>query len=347
MKRRIGFYLLMVHFFSLSADWSTVYHKKIDFAELQENKSNYYFFGKEGVPLFSQLLFSWNALRPEHGFFSFYVQVRDAHTHKWGSWHKMVDWGAYVQRSYNSKSDGVSKYSHVRLDTEKYRLADAFRVKIACNKGAPLDAVKSLAVSVSNLHKFEPERDGGHIKQLNSITLQGVPKISQMALDTPLNTRICSPTSCAMVTGYLNNERYCPIDFAKKAYDKGLDAFGSWPFNMAHAYEKCKGTNWFFNTRLNSFTDLHKQLRRGLPVIVSVRGDLPGASQSFPHGHLLVVVGWDSKEKSVICHDPACQSDSEVYKKYKYTDFVKAWDRSHRLCYWVEPVRNNCEKESK
>ena len=227
----------------------------------------------------------------------------------------------------------------MRLETERYRLADAFKVKVASSKGAPLDVLKSLAVSVANLHNFKPAQDGKHIDALTSVVLKGVPKISQMALDTPLNNRICSPTSCAMVTGYLDNASYCPIDFANKSYDKGLDAFGSWPFNMAHAFEKSNGKNWFFNTRLNSFTDVHRQLRRGLPVIVSVRGDLKGAPQSFPNGHLLVVVGWDAKERSVICHDPSSQTHQEVYKKYKYSDFIQAWDRSRRLCYWVEPVK--------
>ena len=62
--------------------------------------------------------------------FSFYVQARHARNKKWGVWHHMSDWGMGVQRSYVSKSDGVAQFIHVRLETNKSNLCDAFRIKI-------------------------------------------------------------------------------------------------------------------------------------------------------------------------------------------------------------------------
>ena len=170
------------------------------------------------------------------------------------------------------------------------------------------------------------------------VVVKNVTKISQFALNHADSSRICSPTSCTMLTRYLTGYLIDPIDFAKKSYDKGLDAYGSWPFNMAHAFEHSNGKNWFFNTRLNSFTELHRQLTRNIPVVVSVRGTLPGAPKSYNQGHLLVVIGWDAQKKQVVCHDPASEKHYQTLKQYAFNDFIKAWELSHRLVYWVEPV---------
>jgi hypothetical protein len=319
--------------------WSSVYHKILTDKELLSayESMNSLMFAKDRVPLFSQLLFSWNAIRPEKGHFTFSVQARDAHTGKWGNWHRMVDWGNGVQRSYASKSDGFSKYTHVRLEMEPFSLADSFRVKITGNKGAKIGSMRAFAITVANLREFKAEHVGKELDKLSSVHVQKVPKISQFALNHEDSSRICSPTSCTMITRFLTGDIIDPIDFAKHSYDKGLGTYGSWPFNMAHAFERCKGENYCFNTRLNSFVEIHQQLKRGYPVAVSVRGSIKGAPKPFPYGHLLVVVGWDSKMKKVICHDPSTSAHDQAEQHYDVKDFIRAWELSHRLAYWIEP----------
>jgi hypothetical protein len=319
-------------------EWAWVYrsrlgaeqHKKVS----QQNKSSFYF-SKEATPAFSQLLFSWNAFRPSNGHFTFYVQVRNAQKKTWGKWHKMADWGANVQRSYATKSDGVSSYAHVRLEVAPNVLADGFRVKVVSADGADIDLVQECAVSIANYAQFKSEKVQS-VSRLASVHIDNVPKISQRLIDHSDKDRICSPASCTMLTRYLTQDHIDPIEFARNSYDSGLGVYGSWPFNMAHAFEQVDGQASFFTARLNSFTDIHEQLERGIPVVVSVRGPLPGATSQYKYGHLLLVVGWDAQKQQVLCHDPAYYSVKETFAQYPIKDFLRAWESSRRLAYMAD-----------
>ena len=70
---------------SIHNDWTWMYCKKFTSRNRTLNTHKKEFlFTQEGVAPFTQLLFSWNILRPTKGHFSFYVQVRDAETKQWG-----------------------------------------------------------------------------------------------------------------------------------------------------------------------------------------------------------------------------------------------------------------------
>ena len=154
-----------------------------------------------------------------------------------------------------------------------------------------------------------------------------------MVLHHPKKEVLCSPTSSSMVTGYLTQKHVDSIGFARKAYDNGLNAYGSWPFNTAHAFEYAKGRFLFRVQRLASFAELHRLLKRKIPVVVSVRGKIAGAPQEYKEGHLLVVVGWNKEKKKVLCHDPAFTSNDKVRVSYDMRSFLAAWERSRRLAY--------------
>ena len=317
------------------ADWTSVHHMRCnEMVRVINSRKKILFFERDKTDHFTQLVFSWNALRPQEGYFSFYVQVRDAQNRRWGAWHHMADWGADVQKTYLSKSDGVSCFVHVRLEMDNKRCADGFRIKIVPHKNASLSLVHSCAAALSDFNMFKPE--SVMAGDLHSVHIEGIPLIAQFALEHEDNGRICSPVSCTMLTHYVTGNYKDPLDFALKSFDAGLEAYGSWPCNTAHAFEECNGTMHFFVRRMNSFVELHEQLYKGMPVVVSVRGSLPGALKSFPHGHLVVVVGWDNEKREVLCHDPAAESDERVFKRYPLADFLRAWECSHRLCYVAE-----------
>lgn len=319
--------------------WSWVYHKIVPPSERIHFKNKQtLLFGHSDVPEFTQLIFAWNAFRPEKGHFSFWVQARNAGSKEWGKWHKMIDWGATVQCSYTSPSDGHTQYLHVRLETEASKFADGFRIKVMPHDGASLDYIHGVAASVANFTLFKPEPIDKHFKQLSSVRITQVPQISQLALKTPHKERICSPTSCTMLVRFLLKEHVDPLEFADGVFDTGLNAYGSWPFNTAHAFERSAGSMWFLPVRLNSFQELHHQLNRGLPVVVSVRGRILRAPKPYPQGHLLVVVGFDARRQEVICHDPAFSHNSKTVQRYAVGEFIRAWERSFRLAYWVEPI---------
>lgn len=331
--------IVMIHcFFGINAEWAQRFHKKLMAKELQNVlQQNNVIFSKTGISLFSQLLLSWNALRPPKGHFTFYVQARNAHTKRWGKWHRMCEWGADVQRSYLTKSDGFTKCVHVRLETEPLFLADGFHVKAVGAKGARLNLLKNMTITTTNMREFRSESIGA-IKKLATVSVEKVPKLSQISLDHSDKRKMCSPVSCAMLTEFMNKKSINPLTFATKSYDKGLKAYGSWPFNMAYAFESSSGTHRFFNTRLDSFRDIHKQLQKGIPVAVSVRGSLHGAPQSYPQGHFLLVVGYDNKSQEIVCHDPAKWGDKNVEQRYALKDFLRGWEASRRLTYLVELI---------
>ena len=160
----------------MNASWVSLFQKKIAPHEaIVAQRLNQYLFSKEQVSPFTQLLFSWNALRPSIGHFEFYVQARNARTKKWGSWHRMIEWGNRVQRSHLTESDGFTKYEHVRLETERLQLADAFRIKVVGMGGAPLSLLKGVAVTSVNMRKFRPENAQGVLAQLPSIHIPVYP----------------------------------------------------------------------------------------------------------------------------------------------------------------------------
>lgn len=319
-------------------EWTWLYKKIFTDAEIQEHATKQHlFFMKEHVPPFAQLIFSWNSQRPITGHFTFFVSVKDAVTHLWSPWLKMMEWGTNIQRSYLSESPHITN-AHVRLEIGKNRLADAFKLRIESAKNADMSFIKAIAATISNFENFEHEEKNESNTLLSSVHIPNVPLFSQRVLDHPRSDGLCSPTSCAMLTSFLTKQPIDPVAFAEKAYDAGLDAYGSWPFNMAHAFERCQGKYFFMVQRLNSFEALHEKLQKNIPVVVSVRGHLDGASKDFPHGHLLVVVGYDHKHQRVLCHDPAFPSENEVFKKYKLKSFLAAWERSHRLAYVAEPI---------
>ncbi len=334
----VGFILISANSFAENKQWTWLHRKSFTESEQELNKQKRSLaFAKTDLPVFTQLVFSWNAFRPEQGHFTFFAQVRNAATKKWSKWHHMITWGAHEQKSFKTQPDGNSSYHHVRLESAQDVVADAFAIKLASSDGADISLIKSFAVNVSNFNEFNAEKEF-QMALLTSVHIKGVPQISQFELEHPRNDGLCSPTSCTMLTSYLLAQQIDPIDFAEKSHDRGLGNYGSWPFNLAHAFELSGGKILFAVARLNSFKNLHDHLCKGIPVVVSVRGHLHGAPKVYHNGHLLVVVGYDNKTREVICHDPAV-ADSKLSKmRYELKNFMQAWERSHRLAYLADPI---------
>jgi len=310
---------------TLCSAWTWTYKK--DFALNNADKVAYF---NQKTRFFKQLIFSWNAHRPPKGYFKFSVSV---HTSSgWSKWFETADWGAGIQQSYLSKDKDIAFY-HVRLEIPN-RVADAFKIKIESIDGVDLSLLKIVTVSVSNKELFEPEKYND-LKDLKSVYIKNIPIQSQMVLRHEDKDRICSPTSLSMLVGYLDKKRLDPLKVAKNSFDDGLQVYGSWPFNIAHAFElfpKCK----FSVVRLSSFKSLHEYLTKGIPVVVSIRGNLKTAAKDYPNGHLVLVNGWSREKKLIHVHDPAFKRNSQVKHSYRVNDFLKAWENSYRLAYVVD-----------
>ncbi len=314
--------------------WTWFYAKQFDNAERAQfhNKNQATFLQVDTQP-FSQLIFSWNALKPNTGHFSFYVQARSTKTKQWLPWHKMIDWGNSIQRSYISKEHD-SQGMHVRLEVPD--LADGYRLRVEAHDGADLGELRGLFVNIADLKKFIPDAGRKIAPVLKTVHVDDVPKYSQMVLQHPRAPHLCSPTSLSMLLAYVANAPVNPVQVAHEVYDAGLDTFGSWPFNVAFAFQATGCQRAWWHMRLPSFVDLHRQLARGVPVMVSVQGPLKGGATGYTSGHLLLVVGYDARHKKVICHDPAFDADEKTVVKYDLNSFLTAWGRRHNFAIMVD-----------
>lgn len=315
--------------------WSWVYTKEFSRDEQHAfGTQKEVMLEKKQVSPFTQLVISWNAYRPTRGEYIFWVQGKEAETGKWSGWHKMMSWGSSTQRSYLSDADGIAQHHHVRFEACPGKKLSGFKVKVTSHHGAQLKNLHAVSVAYADFTQFKPE-DAEIYNGLASVRIKKVPRKSQFALKHPEKHRLCSPTSCAILVEYFSDQSCDMNTVAHNVFDQGLDTYGSWPFNMAHAFELCQGNYWWRAIRMNSFMGIYKMLHNGFPVAVSVRGSLKGAPKSYDNGHLIVIIGYDAATKKVICHDPACSSDKGSVRKYALDDFLRAWEKSHRLTYCV------------
>lgn len=274
---------------------------------------------KEGVDPFDEMIISWNAKRPCQGSTRIYIRVK---TEGWSSWLLYAEWGQSGQTSYQHKEGLITVFQDtIRVEGIK---ASAFEIKM---EGADLD-MRSLYVYTNSdenvvTREILPEKSF-------SLPLKG---LSQIALGQPLDKRGCSPTSSAAVLAYLLQKPIDVENFANAVWDRGFDIYGHWVFNVAEAANLLDAPYECYISRLSGFNEIYSHLEKGFPVVVSVRGPLPGSAAPYASGHLLVVSGYDALNDRVLCMDPAFPTHAETLVSYDREHFVQAWQRRGRIAY--------------
>lgn len=332
MKKTIlilfSLFVFMAHISSLQAYMSHML--------LTANKSEQHLYEKpikqewreENLPPFDELMLTWNAVRPTQGKFLFYVSLK---TDEWSPWLLYSTWGSDGQSSFDQTAqDSPVKNFQDAVEVLNGKKATAFQVKIATEGSARLDSVYGLHVYTNGDRPKELQKFNSEVKP---ISLK-VPGLSQMTVDHVRHKDLCSPTSTTAVTRYLsNNNAIDPVDFAQKVWDAGFDIYGNWVFNTAHA-ASLLGPQWNgWVERLNGFTPIYQSLEQGIPVIVSVRGPLPGGALPYAKGHLIAIIEFDPLNQKVLCMDPAFPTDAETHVSYHFSDFMEAWGRRGNVGY--------------
>ncbi|MBU6383090.1 MAG: C39 family peptidase [Verrucomicrobia bacterium] len=274
----------------------------------------------DSVPPFSEMIISWNGPRPQTGQGGIYVRVL---IDEWTLWIEYMTWGADEQSSHKTQAGPVRVYQDL-LEVLNGQEARGFQVKA--------DQPLRFHVFTNGDNKDSPD------PLPTEPVYVPVAGLSQMALQHPRHRDLCSPTSTSAVVRFLTQKAIDPVQFAEKVRDHGFDIYGNWVFNLAESSQYL-GPSW--NTwveRLQGFAEIHRRLLLGTPVIVSVRGPLPGSAQPYAHGHLLVVSGFDPKTGEVHCMDPAFPSDEQTHVRYRLDDFVTAWERRGRVAYIFEKM---------
>jgi Peptidase_C39 like family len=148
-----------------------------------------------------------------------------------------------------------------------------------------------------------------------------VPALSQMDADAAIASRICSPTSVAMVLGYWRRA-VPPATLAAEIFDPGTDLYGIWPAAILAAGRR--GVMGYL-LRFPDWASAAWCLGRGLPLIASIRysaGELTGAAIAETSGHLVVLTGCDNGD--VLVNDPAAPTPT-VPRRYRIAEFARVW----------------------
>lgn len=282
---------------------------------------------------FDELIISWNAQRPLKGQYVILASVYiEDH---WSSWLLYAVWGDHYQYSFEEQSPKT----HVRCFQDQVevlagKVATGFRLCVKAYGEANLHDFYRLYGCASLLQQPLPlPLPSFSLPHLSSIHLE-VPGLSQLNLPHPRATSFCSPISTTAALRFiLSCSDLNPLSFTEKVYDAGFDIYGHWPFNVAQAFVTLGPQGHCWCERVTGFEAIVPYLEKGLPIVVSVKGQLTGSLMPYTSGHLIVVKGYDSRTKRVLCMDPAFPSDADTHQAYPFEEFMQAWKNRRYLSY--------------
>lgn len=287
---------------------------------------------------------SWNVSGPNGSWVR--IQVRGKTATTTGSWDKVADWGygtGGVRRQ--SGSAGADDISSVNVDTVVANGTNrlrAWQVRVLLIRPYGATTTPTLSSIGAVAASYATRAAAVSTTTMTANTELAVPRSSQMIHRGEYQqwggggASWCSPTSVSMVLRYFKTgpkpadyswSRYADsfVDHAARyTYDYRYDAAGNWPFNTAYAGHY--GLDAFV-TRLANLRDAEAFIKKGIPVVASVRyakGALTGSAVASSNGHLLVIVGV-LKDGRVVVNDPAASSNSTVRRIYNRAQFEKAW----------------------
>ncbi len=292
--------------------------------------------------LFSAAIPSWTAETPPGSWIEVHLRARIAG--RWTGFYRIARWddqaddGARQSFSAQRDADGQANTDTLSLAGA----ADAIQPRVLLYAvGGAQPVLRALRVALNA--PGEPARRSAIFAPREL----PVPLRSQMAY--PHGSRICSPTSVAMLLAYwyarTGTARLAAFAdrsavaqlVAPRVYDPVYDGYGNWSFNTAYAaaqgldaYVACFG----------NLAQLEPWIAAGVPVVISAAwkaGELVNAPIASSSGHLLIVAGFD-ESGHVIVADPRAEREDEVRRIYDAAQLERAWQHSSDgMAYLIYP----------
>ncbi|HEX4048315.1 MAG TPA: C39 family peptidase [Elusimicrobiota bacterium] len=278
---------------------------------------------------FDDLVGSFSADVPPGGEVEFSAKVRTAAG--WSGWYSLGTQTADGFASSASTGDAAAALDVDELKLETPAVAARYRLRFrAARRPVRLRSV-SLALSDASAPAAPPAfSTGPWVRELPV-----VPR-SQRDEQDKYKHDVCSPTSLAMVLEFWGRKKSTE-EVALAVRDRSSELFGNWPANAAYAASLGLDARV---ARLQSLTDLEREIAAGRPVVVSVtfaEGELPGAPIKRTAGHLMVVSGFTASG-DVIVDDPAGLGRDDARRVYGRAAFHKVWRVNKRgLAYLIGP----------
>jgi hypothetical protein len=283
---------------------------------------------------YNEAIVSWNGRRPEKGSWLIYLSL--CQEGEWSPWLKYAEWTPTTQKTFKSCPENSWAESYQDAANPKEGKCQALRVRVVGEEGADLRELDSLFACLSYTPDYHQKASPS---ELSPVLLPAAPLQSQMVLDHPRCKDMCSPTSTSTALNYLlGYQAIDPIRFASRSHDDEFDIYGNWILNTAEASHQLGGRYRVHVERMKDFDAVHAQLVSRNPVVVSVKGSIPGAPQPYNSGHLICLVGYDPREEKVYCVDPAFPDNESTFVGYALSEFLKAWGVRKNLAYIFEPA---------
>ncbi len=283
---------------------------------------------------FNELVVCWNAERPVIGEYEVYLRVK---TDVWTEDLLYASWGAKEQRTFATAAKNlIVRTNEDILEILGGKEATAFCVTISAKNGSSLEGLWALHASTCSIEAFKQVvQNDNNWKGTLSVFVDVLGR-SQLALDHPRCNDLCSPTSTSAVVSYLADKTIFAPDFAAKVWDAGFDIYGNWIFNVAQS-ASFLGKPWkCYMARYNSFEEIYTNLKKGIPTVVSVRGQLPRAIHPYAKGHLIAVIGYDKDDDCILCMDPGYPRDQDTLVRYPREDFLRACANRGYIAYFFD-----------
>src|SRR5690606_27037305 len=142
-------------------------------------------------------------------------------------------------------------------------------------EGEDLSGLHALHVCLCKLDQYKIVKP----EELVPVLLDSFPRKSQMQLNHKRQRDLCSPTSLSTAINFLQKRMISPTDFAECVLDQEFDIYGNWALNIAECYHQTQSPCRV--ERLGCFGDLHAHLLKGRPVVVSIKGPIPGGALEY------------------------------------------------------------------
>lgn len=268
---------------------------------------------------FDVAVVSWNARHAADCGFGVEVSVAPQADGAFSPWLWIGEWNVAVRPAQRrEQAEGV------RIDVDTL-VADtpmrAMRLRVRARStraGEPRFALDRLSVATWSAPSAPPTA-------ADAVPPLYVPFRSQRSAPEDLASRLCSPTSLAMVLAYHGIDVNV-LELAQRAYDPFHDIYGNWNRAVQAAYS--------FGLpgqveRLRDWSRAAECLSKRQPLVISIAakpGQLRGAPYASTQGHLLVLRGW-SGDGRVAVNDPAAAKAAEGVVEYAREDLDVVWLR--------------------
>jgi hypothetical protein len=286
---------------------------------------------------FQELLLSWNVDTAPGTGVAFELSVRADESSPWSDWMYVGDWG----------DTGIWRRAR---DTEHGELASEDGDRVVSIEGAKIDVDYFTGQRAWRSARFRVRTSYSGEEANRSVVVRRValcfsretdelaprfelPKNAQKRLDVPfrsqrsakpeLVSRICSPTSVAMVLAY----RGIGVDtlrVADRLFDATHDIYGNWTRAVQGAYSF--GAPGYL-TRFSDWNAVARHVAEGTPLVISIAakpGELDGAPYVKTDGHLLVLCGFD-EHGNVHVNDPAAETPEAGKLVYRRDQLERVW----------------------